>query len=185
MEISSYANALTGVDDVELFDRHGKPVTEQNFASLDQALDAVVQELRLDPELVAATSDEDAPASENSACPDEQSADNAPAFETAAVILRTAAEAEQAYEILREKLSARGFDVKNALSLLHRDSTTFRKGLTVTTFYLAKGLEFDQVFSIFPSKDQRPLVRPGEIHRRYPCASRAVRLRNSGLKKTL
>lgn len=95
VEISSYANALTGVDDVELFDRHGKPVTEQNFASLDQSLDAVVQELRLDPELVAATSDEDAPASENSACPDEQSADNAPAFETAAVILRTAAEASR------------------------------------------------------------------------------------------
>ena len=111
MEISSYANALTGVDDVELFDRHGKPVTEQNFASLDQALDAVVQELRLDPELVAATSDEDAPASENSACPDEQSADNVPAFETATVILRTAAEAEHAYEILREKLSARGIDL--------------------------------------------------------------------------
>lgn len=170
VEISSYANALTGVDDVELFDRHGKPVTEQNFASLDQALDAVVQELRLDPELVAATSDEDAPASENSACPDEQSADNAPAFETATVILRTAAEAEQAYEILREKLSARGFDVKNALSLLHRDSTTFRKGLTVTTFYLAKGLEFDQVFSIFPSKDQRPLVRQA----RYIAATRAL-----------
>lgn len=170
VEISSYANALTGVDDVELFDRHEKPVTEQNFASLVQALDAVVQELRLDPELVAATSDENAPASENSACPDEQSADNAPAFETAAVILRTAAEAEQAYEILREKLSARGFDVKNALSLLHRDSTTFRKGLTVTTFYLAKGLEFDQVFSIFPSKDQRPLVRQA----RYIAATRAL-----------
>ena len=38
----------TGVDDVELFDRHGKPVTEKAFSSLDQALDATVRELRLD-----------------------------------------------------------------------------------------------------------------------------------------
>ena len=60
--------------------------------------------------------------------------------------------------------------MKNALSLLHRDSTTFRKGLTVTTFYLAKGLEFDQVFSIFPEKDQRPLVRQA----RYIAATRAL-----------
>ena len=44
------------------------------------------------------------------------------------------------------------------------------EGLTVTTFYLAKGLEFDQVFSIFPSKDQRPLVRQA----RYIAATRAL-----------
>ena len=182
VEISSYANALTGVDDVELFDRHGKPVTEKTFSSLDQALDAAVRELRLDPELVAASPEgfpENASGESpvvrntdrhNSDTPGEPVADNAPIFETAAVILRTAAEAEQAYAILREKLTARGFDVKNALSLLHRDSTTFRKGLTVTTFYLAKGLEFDQVFSIFPEKDQRPLVRQA----RYIAATRAL-----------
>ena len=182
VEISSYANALTGVDDVELFDRHGKPVTEKTFSSLDQALDATVRELRLDPELVAASPEEfpendssESPVVRNadrhdSDIPGEPVADNAPIFETAAVILRTAAEAEQAYAILREKLTARGFDVKNALSLLHRDSTTFRKGLTVTTFYLAKGLEFDQVFSIFPEKDQRPLVRQA----RYIAATRAL-----------
>ena len=29
---------------------------------------------------------------------------------------------------------------------IDRDSTNFRKGITVTTYYLAKGLEFDQVF---------------------------------------
>ena len=182
VEISSYANALTGVDDVELFDRHGKPVTGKTFSSLDQALDATVRELRLDPELVAASPEEfpendssESPVVRNadrhdSDTPGEPVADNAPIFETAAVILRTAAEAEQAYAILREKLTARGFDVKNALSLLHRDSTTFRKGLTVTTFYLAKGLEFDQVFSIFPEKDQRPLVRQA----RYIAATRAL-----------
>ena len=182
VEISSYANALTGVDDVELFDRHGKPVTEKTFSSLDQALDAAVRELRLDPELVAASPEEfpendssESPVVRNadrhdSDTPGEPVADNAPIFETAAIILRTAAEAEQAYAILREKLTARGFDVKNALSLLHRDSTTFRKGLTVTTFYLAKGLEFDQVFSIFPEKDQRPLVRQA----RYIAATRAL-----------
>ena len=45
VEISSYANALTGVDDVELFDRHGKPVTEQNFAGmLEQNLDRDIRQ---------------------------------------------------------------------------------------------------------------------------------------------
>ena len=29
---------------------------------------------------------------------------------------------------------------------INRDSSLFKKGITVTTYYLAKGLEFDQVF---------------------------------------
>ena len=68
-------------------------------------------------------------------------------FETAALILRTESEAKDAARILKEKLENTGFDVENRFSYLHRDSTSFCKGLTVTTFYLAKGLEFDQVFS--------------------------------------
>ena len=43
------------------------------------------------------------------------------------------------------------------MSYIDRDSSSFKPGLTVTTFYLAKGLEFDDVFiaalneKIFPS----------------------------------
>ena len=91
-------------------------------------------------------------------------------YETAAVIARTADEARETYYILKEKLEAEGFDTKERLSLLHRDSTNFQKGLTVTTFYMAKGLEFDQVFSVFPGKDRSPIVERA----RYIAATRAL-----------
>lgn len=48
-------------------------------------------------------------------------------YETAAVIVRTADEAREAYYILKERLEAEGFDTKERLSLLHRDSTNFKK----------------------------------------------------------
>ena len=47
-------------------------------------------------------------------------------YETAAVITRTADEAREAYYILQKKLEAEGFDTKERLSLLHRDSTNFK-----------------------------------------------------------
>lgn len=61
-------------------------------------------------------------------------------FETAAVLTMTEEEAEAVYLELNKHCE----DV----SYINRDSSAFRKGLTVTTFYLAKGLEFDQVFVI-------------------------------------
>ncbi len=92
-------------------------------------------------------------------------------FETAAVIMRTEEEARKAAGILKAaKLEATGFDTENHFSYLHRDSTSFCKGITVTTFYLAKGLEFDQVFSLFPKADQSPIARQG----RYIAATRAL-----------
>ena len=53
---------------------------------------------------------------------------------------------------------------------MNRNSTRFRKGLTVTTYYLAKGLEFEQVFSVFPARDQRELIRKAK----YIAATRAL-----------
>ena len=91
-------------------------------------------------------------------------------FETAALILRTESEAKEAARILKEKLENTGFDMENRFSYLHRDSNSFCKGLTVTTFYLAKGLEFDQVFSLFPAADQSPIAKQG----RYIAATRAL-----------
>ena len=61
-------------------------------------------------------------------------------YETAAVITMTE---EEAYDIYR-LLTNRGIDA----AYVDRDSSAFKRGLTVTTFYLAKGLEFDQVFTI-------------------------------------
>lgn len=59
-------------------------------------------------------------------------------YETAAVLTMTEQEARRIYENIRA--------VREDVSYIDRDSTSFRKGITVTTFYMAKGLEFDQVF---------------------------------------
>ena len=147
MEIATYANALAGITDMDLFERHGAPVEEKYFSgedacSMEQALDEIVKKLELGEEQ----------------------------FETAAVVLRTENEAKKAAHILKEKLQAAGFDTENRFSYLHRDSASFCKGLTVTTFYLAKGLEFDQVFSLFPKADRSALSRQG----RYIAATRAL-----------
>ena len=147
VEIATYANALVGITDMELFERHGAPVEEKYFSggdacSMEQALDEIVKKLELGEEQ----------------------------FETAAVVLRTENEAKKAAHILKEKLQAAGFDAENRFSYLHRDSASFCKGLTVTTFYLAKGLEFDQVFSLFPKADRSALSRQG----RYIAATRAL-----------
>ena len=59
-------------------------------------------------------------------------------FETAAVILRTEGEAKKAAGILKEKLAAAGFDTENRFPISTGDSTSFCKGLTVTTFILQR-----------------------------------------------
>ena len=147
IEIASYANQLAGINDMDLFERHGEPVEEQSFnggkkQAMEAALDEIVKKLQLGEEQ----------------------------FETAAVILRTESEAKEAARILKEKLETTGFDTETRFSYLHRDSTSFCKGLTVTTFYLAKGLEFDQVFSLFPAEDQSAIAKQG----RYIAATRAL-----------
>ena len=157
VEIASYANKLAGITEVELFERHGKPVVEKEFPGLEEALESVVRELRLEKQAVIA---------ENA----DEGVEDIISYETAAVIARTADEARETYYILKEKLEAEGFDTKESLSLLHRDSTNFQKGLTVTTFYMAKGLEFDQVFSVFPGQDRSQIVERA----RYIAATRAL-----------
>lgn len=157
VEIASYANKLAGITEVELFERHGKPVVEKEFPGLEEALESVVRELRLEKQAgIAENADE--------------GVEDIISYETAAVIARTADEARETYYILKEKLEAEGFDTKERLSLLHRDSTNFQKGLTVTTFYMAKGLEFDQVFSVFPGQDRSQIVERA----RYIAATRAL-----------
>ena len=157
VEIAFYANKLAGITEVELFERHGKPVVEKEFPGLEEALESVVRELRLEKQAVIA---------ENA----DEGVEDIISYETAAVIARTADEARETYYILKEKLEAEGHDNQERLSLLHRDSTNFQKGLTVTTFYMAKGLEFDQVFSVFPGEDRSPIVERA----RYIAATRAL-----------
>lgn len=168
IEIASYANQLAGITEVELFERHGKPVEEKEFPGFAEALECVVRELRLEKQAVA---EADVDRMEM-ADPETDGAEDQEelSYETAAVITRTADEAREAYYILKEKLEKAGFDTEERMSLLHRDSTNFKKGLTVTTFYMAKGLEFDQVFSVFPGADRSPIVQRA----RYIAVTRAL-----------
>ena len=168
IEIASYANKLAGITEVELFERHGKPVEEKEFSGLTEVLERVVKELRLEKQTVE-EADKDMPEKAASETDGTENGEEL-SYETAAVITRTADEAREAYYILQKKLEAEGFDTKERLSLLHRDSTNFKKGLTVTTFYMAKGLEFDQVFSVFPGTDRSPIVQRA----RYIAATRAL-----------
>ena len=68
---------------------------------------------------------------------------------------------EEAYDIYR-LLTNRGVDA----AYVDRDSSAFKRGLTVTTFYLAKGLEFDQVFTIRGERGE-PAPGSGRIYLRY------------------
>ena len=82
-------------------------------------------------------------------------------YETAAVLTETM---DEAYTMTR-MLSNRGLPV----NCIDRDSSTFEKGVTVTTFYMAKGLEFDQVFGVFPKREN-----PMTGQAKYICATRAL-----------
>lgn len=82
-------------------------------------------------------------------------------YETIAIITMTEKEAEEFYRQLQE----RGVQA----SYLDRDSMHFQKGVTVTTFYMAKGLEFDCVFGI-SSKWNEEKGKQGK----YICATRAL-----------
>ena len=84
-------------------------------------------------------------------------------YVTLVVILSDEKSASLFTSLLKEMLGENVF-------YLHRDSRKFEKGLTVTTFYLAKGLEFDRVFSVFPKEEKSALFRQG----RYIAATRAL-----------
>ena len=82
-------------------------------------------------------------------------------YETAAILTMTEKEAKEIYTFLKER--------RNHVFYIDRDSTNFRKGITVTTYYMAKGLEFDQVFVV--GKDpSHPFYRQFL----YICATRAL-----------
>ena len=58
---------------------------------------------------------------------------------------------------------------RDDIHYIDRDSSHFEKGVTVTTFYLAKGLEFDQVF-VLRHQTESAFERQAD----YICATRAL-----------
>jgi DNA helicase-2/ATP-dependent DNA helicase PcrA len=135
VEVASYASRLAGFQDMELFERHGKPVQEIEFASKEEALQQIWQHLQ---------------------------AEKADVYETEAVLTASEDEALAVYAWLKERMEC---------SYIDRNSSHFEKGLTVTTFYLAKGLEFDRVFALSKKgMSEYPLHRQSD----YICATRAM-----------
>ena len=141
VEIAEYANRLAGITGMELFERHGEPVREETFESTEKALNEVLKIWLRDRDRL----------------------------ETGAVIFMTEKEAEAAGAYLKQKLETEAPEQRDTISYLDRNSGKFCKGLTVTTFYLAKGLEFDQVFALRGAKEN-PLKNQAE----YICATRAL-----------
>ncbi len=136
VEIAEYAGKLAGMTDMELFERHGKPVEEKIIVNREEALEKIRQNLKLGEE----------------------------EYETAAVLTMTQEEAGKIYRQLKEKLGE-----ECSISYVDRDSSSFQKGITVTTFYLAKGLEFDQVFTLHPGEESGMITQA-----KYICATRAL-----------
>lgn len=85
-------------------------------------------------------------------------------FETSAVLAMTEREAEKLYERLKERLTG------HSVVLIDRNSKEFQKGIVVTTFYLAKGLEFDRVYSVYGENCTSPLC----MQAKYIMATRAL-----------
>ncbi len=139
-EIAEYAGKITGIEGVEYFQRHGKAVEERRLAFREEALDEVLRQIRLIGPEAAGEEIE---------------------YENAAVLTMTEEEAIDAYRYLKEW--------REDVYYIDRDSSLFQKGITVTTFYLAKGLEFDQVFVLGGEKES-PLFQQF----RYICATRAL-----------
>ena len=133
LEIAQYASRITGVDDIEFLQRHGREVCEETYETAHSAMDELLSQVKLGDE----------------------------EYETAAVLFMTEKEALNAYLYLKEK--------REEVYYIDRDSSSFRKGITVTTFYLAKGLEFDQVF-VLGGRREHPVF--GQF--RYICATRAL-----------
>lgn len=133
VEIARYAAELAGIQNLDLFERHGKPVAEENFSDLTEVVEQITKEVRL---------------GQNE-------------YETAAVLTMTEEEAWEIYHLL---------EIKMPVNYVDRNSSNFRKGLTVTTFYLAKGLEFDQVFTVYGKQKENALIKQAK----YICATRAL-----------
>ena len=157
IEIARYAEQITNVTGLEFLERHGKAVEEKTVSGIADALCEIEEQLHVRkksslkenhcPEAADHSFGQQDPAGES--------------FETAAVLLRTEAEARAVYE----RLKAQRKDVH----YIDRDSSHFEKGVTVTTFYLAKGLEFDQVF-VLRNRTESAFERQAD----YICATRAL-----------
>ncbi|MBO5353799.1 MAG: AAA family ATPase [Lachnospiraceae bacterium] len=67
-------------------------------------------------------------------------------YETTAVLTTTKEQAERLYSVWKDKLP---------VTLLSAESSRMEKGIVITTFYLAKGLEFDSVHVAYVPEEEK------------------------------
>lgn len=93
-------------------------------------------------------------------------------IETAAIITFTEAEAEEIYHQLKTCICTDNISI----SLVNRFSSHFTPGITVIPYYLAKGLEFEDVYLIdtAPEKETDPELEMLHSQARYIAATRAL-----------
>ena len=145
--IAAYAASLTGETDAELFAREGDAVEMRKFFSREETLSFVADAFSKEADTT----------------------------ETASLLFLTEAEAKAAYRRLEKLFDEKGLS-KEQLSYIDRNSNYFHTGLTVTTFYLAKGLEFETVYAV-TAKDRtdeltnqaRYIMATRAMHRLYIC----------------
>ncbi len=145
--IAAYAASLTGETDAELFARDGDAVEMRNFSSREGTLSFVADAFSKEADTT----------------------------ETASLLFLTEAEAKAAYRRLEKLFDEKGLS-KEQLFYIDRNSNYFHTGLTVTTFYLAKGLEFETVYAV-TAKDRtdeltnqaRYIMATRAMHRLYIC----------------
>ncbi len=140
-EIAKYASQIIGDTDTQFLDRHGKPVTFLTASGPADLARQVLENAQVSPD--AGTRQ----------------------YETAAVLTMTEQEAKELYQQLQDAAADDG----PKISYIDRDSSNFNSGITVTTFYMAKGLEFDQVF-VTGGDPKNPLYTQYQ----YICATRAL-----------
>lgn len=116
MEIAAYAGSVGKYSDIDMFERHGEAVNIFDTKDINTAYEKLLDTLLKDTQ-----------------------------SDTSAVIAFSHAEALACYNYLKEKLSSAGFDIQNKLHFIDENSRHFNTGISITTFYLAKGLEFEHV----------------------------------------
>lgn len=139
--IAAYAASLTGAENMELFARKGEAVSIPAVVSRQDTLEYIAEDFF----------------------------GHAQNTETAAALFLTEEQAREAYEQLKKLFDRHGLS-RELLSYVDRDSSRFCPGLTVTTFYLAKGLEFEKVYAVTDKKCQDTLTNQA----RFIMATRAM-----------
>ncbi|MFQ9510811.1 MAG: HelD family protein [Lachnospiraceae bacterium] len=144
-EISSFASNLIGLTGIEYVKRHGKQPEIQECLAKEEVTIKIASNLK-DQEKIH------------------------PEFETYGILCRTAKDAEELYQsFMLDWNQSNGEELNHMpVQLLTKDTDRFYKGVVISPYYLAKGLEFDAVHVLVPAlyKDEKQML--------YICATRAL-----------